>query len=374
MALTFPHSLTDAMGASQLLRSWADVVSGRRRIVPPPQGTEVDPLQHIGTAADAQVLSGPREFVLERQQTRGLVLAVFIARYVWDTLTRRSIQAKHMYLPAQFIAALRAGVEEDLRRGSTPAITTTGNEEEEEVPFVSDGDLILAWGTRVLLSSSSAWAHCSAVICNVFDLRARLDSVFKTTGSGGPYLQNLILPATTVLSRDEAAGASVADIARRVRRAIVEQTTDAQVRRLLHLARVWFSSMGMMPLFARWDSRVISCTNWSKARFLEAADFGPRAVVAETPAVRRGGQNELEVEQDKGNKDKESVVSVPGDEKANATPGKPVMYWGTTLSVTDKPRDCFVIYGKDAGGNYWVHGYLRSETWTFIEKELKKYE
>lgn len=343
VGLTFPHSLTDAMGTSEFLKAWSNVVAGKSSFVKPLQGTQVDVLGDVGTNLDKKASQG--EFFLEDQQTRGFSLLSFIARYMWDVKTRRSIRTKHIYLPAKYMSHLRQGVEEELKRQNGGV-----------VPFVSDGDLITAWGARMVMSSST-WKNCSAVICNVFDLRGRLKGTFAR---GGTYLQNLILPATTVLSKEEAATATTAQIALGLRKAIVEQTDDVQTRRLMRIARRWFSSMGSMPLFAKWDSRVVACTNWTKAKFLDAADFGPNALIA-------GGAGN----QKSSSTRKAARYTEPT--QAQAQPGRPVMYWGTTLSVTDNPRDTFVIYGKDTVGNYWVHAYLREETWSLIQKELDSF-
>ncbi|KAF7922008.1 uncharacterized protein EAE98_008219 [Botrytis deweyae] len=345
VGLTFPHSLTDAMGTSEFLKAWSNVVAGKSSFVKPLQGTQVDVLGNIGTSLDKKASQG--EFALEGQQTRGFSLLSFIARYMWDATTRRSIRTRHIYLPAKYMSYLRQDVEEELKRQNGGV-----------VPFVSDGDLITAWGARMVMSSSP-WKNCSAVICNVFDLRGRLKDTFAR---GGTYLQNLILPATTVLSKEEAATATTAQIALGLRKAIVEQTDDVQARRLMRIARRWFSSMGTMPLFAKWDSRVVACTNWSKAKFLDAADFGPNALIAGGMGNRKYSGTRVA-----------TTNTETAQAQAQAQPGRPVMYWGTTLSVTDKPRDTFVIYGKDAGSNYWVHAYLREETWSLIQKELDSF-
>ncbi|POS68836.1 hypothetical protein DHEL01_v212771 [Diaporthe helianthi] len=362
VGFTFPHSLSDAMGTSGLLRAWSSVVAAKSCNVRPPQGTWEDALAGVGTGSDKVSLG---RFVLEGQQTRRLALASFIGRYVWDVATRRSIQTRHMYLPAKFVRHLRREVEAELRRSGGGGDGGGGGNDCGEVPFVSDGDVILAWGSRMVMDSPS-WKGCSAVICNVFDLRGRLEGVFakaEAGGSGGPFLQNLILPATTLLTRGEASTATVGQIAVALRQAIANQTSDEQARRLMRVAREWFASMGMMPLFARWDSRVIACTNWSRARLLEAAEVGPAAVVnGRDPSSRDASASAGAVGPGR-----------PGRPGGPARPGRPVMYWGTTLSKTDSPRDTFVIYGKDFGGNYWVHGYLRQETWDLIRRELERF-
>ncbi|KAK1656353.1 hypothetical protein BDP81DRAFT_414675 [Colletotrichum phormii] len=338
VGLTYPHSLADAIGISELLKAWSNIIVGKSYLVKPLQGTYRDVLDSAGTNLDKE--ASQRKFALESQQTRGLALISFIARYVWDIATRRTVQSRHIYLPANYLRHLRQGVEQELKE-------THGG----VAPFVSDGDLITAWGSRFVMSSRP-WKRCSAVICNVFDIRRRLENTFAPEG---PYLQNMILPATTVLSRQEAASATTAQIAQHLRQAITEQTGDVQTRSLLRLARKWFAALGTMPLFARWDSRVIACSNWTKARFLDAADISSAAsgdVGEDNPCTGVVGNSAADAAQDHV---------------------RPVMFWGATMNADDKTRDAFMIYGKDGSGNYWVQGFLRKESWALIEEEFQRF-
>lgn len=152
--------------------------------------------------------------------------------------------------------------------------------------------------------------------------------MFTTSGT---YLKNLILPASVLVSAQEKLNGSFGQIALRLRQAIDEQTTDTQVRRLMRVMRASIASNGLMPLFGDSASRVIACTNWSKARLRESANF--------FPAVTSNGR----------------TVNV------TVQPGVCMSYWGTTIGKTDNPRDTFIIYGDD-NDDYWVHAYLRSET------------
>ncbi|KAI0835726.1 hypothetical protein F5Y06DRAFT_288865 [Hypoxylon sp. FL0890] len=333
VSIILPHSLSDAMGTADLLQAWAHVIRNQNVESLGIQfgGAREDIAASVGAANDKT--AHDTKFVLEDQQTKGLSLLVFMARYALDVLTHRNIETHHIYLPASFLSYLRRQAEEESRHNS--------QDETKSAPFMSDGDLITAWGSRMVLSSSSRKG--SAVICNVFDMRKRLGHLQSSSPSRATaYLQNLILPSTTLLTAEEAKSLSVSQIALRVRKAIVEQTSEAQVRSLMRIARSWFAKLGTMPLFASWDTtRVIACTNWSKARFLDRADFGHAAVAA-------GG-------------------------KTGVRKVRPVAFWGTTLAVNDNPRDTFVIYGKDHDGDYWVHAYLRKETWDLIRKELDQF-
>jgi len=325
VSLTFPHSLSDAMGTAALLDAWSTVLKGYPEQVPPLLGAREDVLDTVGTCSDEK---NRAPYILQRLQIKGLSIFIFAIRFLWDQLTQRNIDARTIFLPASFIARLRqeaADEEEKLMKADEPKKST---------PFLSDGDLITGWGSHMILTSCPK----PVIICNVFDLRRRLHSTFRA----GAYLQNLILPATVFLpftsSRPDPP--SVGYIARKLRQAIVEQTTDSQARSLLQVVRASYASTGMMPLFGSSDAMVIACTNWSKGRLREAANFSP-AVVFSQP----------------------SQLTDDGGE-----PGKPVSYWGTTVGTKDHPRDTFVIYGKDVKGNYWVHAYLRPETWDQIER------
>jgi len=358
VSITFPHSLSDAMGTAGLLKAWSQSLRDSRadNLDVELGGAWEDAMASVGTPDD--LVAKETEFVLESRQTRGFSLITFIARFIWDALIRRNVETKHIYLPACFLSHLRKQAEEGLwpvthNRGIDGK--NKGSGESGCVTFVSDGDLITAWGARMVLSSAPR--GYSAAICNVFDIRGRLD-VFKSQSPSQSqsksrsraYLQNLILPSTTLLTADEAQNLSVGGLAGRIRRSIIEQTGEAQVRSLVRLARDWFTNLGTMPLFVSRDTaRVIACTNWSKAQFLEHADFGPAVIV--NPAKSQGGC-----------KDDNNKLSV-----------KPVAYWGTTLAVADSPRDTFVVYGKDGDGNYWLHAYLRTETWDLIKMELEQF-
>ena len=256
-------------------------------------------------------------------------MLAFAVRYAWDLLTRRNIQARTIFLPAVFLSRLRETAQEQLRL----ELSSEGS------PFLSNGDLIMAWCSRMIISSRSR--QRPAIICNVFDLRSRLNNLFTP---GGSYLQNLILPACVFLTATEVSTSSFGHIALRLRRAIVEQTSDTQTRSLMRAMKASYASSGLMPMFGSSNSMVIACSNWSKAKFLEAANFGP-AVISHGHSV--------------------------SGKRSTIQPGICVSYCGTTIGKKDNPRDTFIIYGKDGEGNHWVHAYLREETWDLIQDMIQ---
>ncbi|KGO75957.1 Transferase [Penicillium italicum] len=326
VSITFPHSVCDVMGTAELLRAWSTILAGQYDCVPALHGASQDVVANVGTSEDEKA---EKPYLLEHRQIKGLSLLSFIVRFVWDLLTRRNVQSRTIFLPARYLSNMRETAERQL-----PVDPQTGN-----APFLSDGDLITAWGSQMVMSSSPR--KKPAIICNVFDIRRRLKNVFTP---GGAYLQNLILPASVLLSAQEKSNISLGQIALHLRQAIIEQTTDSQARRLMRVMKASIKSTGVMPLFGDSASRIIAFTNWSTAKLAESAKFSPAVTVNHhtlSPTVR-----------------KSSCVS----------------YWGTTIGKSDNPRDTFVIFGKDDNDNYWVHAYLRAETWDLIDTEFSRYQ
>ncbi|KAE8150223.1 hypothetical protein BDV25DRAFT_140061 [Aspergillus avenaceus] len=316
VSITFPHVVMDAMGVADFLGAWSAMLQQRVDQVPPLLGVKEDVMASVGSRGDAKAQSS---HILERWQLRGLALVAFILQITWDRFTERGIQEGTIYLPVEFVAELRQSAHSEHRR-----------EHGMDPPFLSDGDLIAAWGAQMILSSR-ANKEKSAMICNMFNIRSRVKDVLR---SPGVYLQNLVLPTTVNMNIQPTQGhpgISVGIIACLIRDAISEQVTDGQIHRLMRIMRAAHARTGLMPFFGMADSTIITCTNWSKARLQEAAYFAP--------AVRSSSESG----------------------------GACVASAGTVLNTSGALRDMLIIYGKDAIGNYWVHGHLRRETWTLIQ-------
>ena len=328
VSITFPHSALDVMGTADLMKAWSSVLADRLDRIPTVLGAKKDIMESVGTSSDGK---SKVPYVLQDKQIKGFSFLLFAIRFAWDLIIRRNIQTRIIFFPATFISQLRQRAQEQLEIGS----------DSKSPPFFSDGDLITAWCSRMVIASRSR--KRPAVICNVFDLRRRLSNIFIP---GAAYLQNLILPTSVILPATQVSTASFGRFALHLRQAINEQATDMQARSLMRAFRVSHASTGLMPIFGSSDSMFIASTNWSKARFFEEINFRP-AVVS-------------------------SGHSHAGDNLA-VQPGICVSYWGTTMGTTDNPRDTFIIYGKDGDENYWIHGYLRPETWSLIQDAFLEY-
>ncbi|KAK5698568.1 hypothetical protein LTS12_028485, partial [Elasticomyces elasticus] len=192
----------------------------------------------------------------------------------------------------------------------------------EDETFLSNCDLVTAWMSHAIIASKGPSA---AMIFSVFDLRSRLAELSSTAR---PYVQNLVLPLTVYFPGLSSSLPTLGYTAQRIRHCITEQTTDTQARRMMRLGRESYASNGLVPFFGHQNAMIIQCTNWTKARLEEVADFSP--AVIPTPSAKAGGL--------------------------------PVSYWGTS-TLDDKAQNFFAVYGKDNGGNYWLQACLKDETW-----------
>lgn len=317
VSLIFPHALTDIMGFSGLLRAWSDVLAGQQ--AQDLLGMREDALDGVGMVSEK--VQAPH--VLEHIQIKGLSLVLFATRLFWDFITKRNVSSRTIYLPATFISRLRQNVKEE----GAP----------DHVPFLSDSDLITAWGSRALLASKGSGP---AMIYNILDMRGRLSALSSTAGT---YVQNLVVPMVVYLPELGPSLPTIGYLAQRNRQSITEQATDTQLQRLMRLSRKSYASTGFVSVFGKWDAKGAKFSNWSRARLGEAADFSPAVVP--------------------------TSVNAHSHEKICL----PASYWGTS-TLEDKLRDRFAVYGKDQEGNYWLQGVLRDETWKYIQREFDAYQ
>lgn len=330
VSFSLPHSAMDSMGASDLLKAWSSVLANQLHLVPAVLGARDDITLDLDTFSHDE--KPPVQYVLQDKQLKGLSVLIFIFRFAWGMFNKGNVENNMIFLPATFISHLRQTAQGQLE-------SKFGRD--GTMPFLSDGDLILAWCSQKIMLTSPK--KRPTTILNVFDIRTRLSNVSK---SGGAYLQNLFLTASILMPAGEA---SLGQIAHASRQAIIEQTTDTQTRSLLNLIKDSFASTGLTAIFGiSSKSTVIFCTNWSKAGFLEAAKFSPAVVSSDDD----GGKNEKE--------------AVPA-------PGTCVSYWGSCIGKNDSPKDALMIYGKDSEKNYWINTYLRPETLELIREEFSQH-
>ncbi|KAK3940297.1 hypothetical protein QBC46DRAFT_385795 [Diplogelasinospora grovesii] len=325
VSLNFPHALTDAVGLSALITNWCRVLAGREdQVLPLPT---VDPMETISQQADQP----EEEHVLKTKKLVGFGLMMFVSHFVWDLLFGPKMETRTIFLPPKSFTVLKQRATAEFQTGSDKA-----------EPFISEGDVLTAWGTKMVALGLGPRFTRTMAVMNVFELRGRLKNCFDL--SGYAYVQNAFFTLNTILTARDAREQGIGQIALRLRNTLVEQTTEPQIRALVREQRASLTESGRPTLFAEPDSILVPFTNWNKARFFEVVDF--------SPAVRTPGNL-------KGTK--------------GGRVGKPALFLSFDSNPKPNPtyRNVFNILGKDPEGNYWITGMLSRATWDGIEKELK---
>lgn len=335
VSLNWPHTMTDGLGRLAIIKNWCKVLAGEEDEVSPLMGTHEDPMATVGTGP---LHEKEEPYALKDKGLSGLSMARFIAHAIWDNFWVPEHELKVVFLPAKAMAVLRQQAADDLSTTNANGQDTTASNGTlaPATPFVSDGDILTAWLTQITFL---AYGPSSRPVAfnNVFELRSRLPDVFDPSAA---YVGNFARTAQTQLTADEARFLPLGQLALRYRQSLASQTTEGQVRGAIRFARELGSTLF---LSAQPNGIMLTCSNWSKAKFFDAVDFAP-AVVKPGP--------------------KSDVAPVPG---------KPV-YFQAISTKQDPPmlRNIYNVLGKDCAGNYWITAKLPPVVWQNIDKEIAK--
>ncbi|PVH91151.1 hypothetical protein DM02DRAFT_546360 [Periconia macrospinosa] len=324
VGLSWPHALMDVMGQQALLRGWSLVLAGRESEVPPMLGAREDVLC---AAADAPV-EKEEEFMLAQKQLRGWGMLKFGLRFAWDMLWNQVVETRTIFLPKRVVAELRRQAQGDL----------AAQDEGEDKPFISEGDVLTAWAIRAVASSMSQ--PRPVTVLHALNARFRLSSLAQASGV---YVQNMAVAAFTFLSSEIAKG-SLGSIALENRRHLMEHSTEAQVLAFLRTLRRE-SKPGSDPALVcgEPDALLIPFTNWTRADLFKTADF--------SPALVRAGEM--------------------GQSRSNP-PGTMVFHHAQSMRRGPTVRNVVVVLGKDHGDNYWLTGILPSQVWAKVEEDINR--
>lgn len=329
VALSWPHTLMDVMGQQALLRGWSLVLAGRELEVPPMLGAREDAI--CAAAADAPVEEEEEEeeeFGLEQKQLRGWAMFMFGLRFVWDMLWNRVVETRTIFLPKRVVDELQRQARGDL----------AAQDDGDEKPFISEGDVLTAWAMRAVASSRPQ--PRPVTVLHPLNARFRLPSLVRASGV---YVQNMSVAAFAFLSPEVATG-PLGPIALENRRHLMEQSTEAQVLAFLRKLRRG-SKSGSDPAFVCGESNALLMpfTNWTRADFFKTADF--------SPALVRAGET--------------------GQSRSNP-PGTMVFHHAQSMRPSRAVRNVIVVLGKDHSDNYWLAGNLLPPAWAKIEEDIKR--
>lgn len=323
VALTWPHTLMDALGGQALLISWSLVLAGREDEVPQVIGAREDFPSAI--ADDDRI---QEEFELEHRRLTGVGLLLFNLRCLWDYLWDPPRERRMIFLPRDAFSRLQKQAQRDISE-SLP--------DPESIPFVSEADILAAWLTRAVALSEPTPRPVTAL--SVLNARFRLSPLTKT---GGVFIQNMLLGTFAFFSEQLATG-PVGTIAVNHRQSFVRQSTEGQaIGFLKSLLRDIRARRNPRLLFGDPSAVPIIFNNVVKAELMKVVNFGP--------AVLRQG----EMSQTRRN-----------------SLGKMVAYHNQSLDHSCKDINMFGMLGKDDGENYWLMGTLFPRAWAKIEDEIR---
>lgn len=193
----FPHTLMDGMSMVPFFDAWTMALQGRAPEIKHPVGAEEHthelsnyPLAEFGIKPTVK-------HVLSARQMSIVGLVGWVLRNVTSFFT--TLENRMVCVPASTIATLRA----EALLGS--AVDRAGD---EPPPFLSDGDLLCAWWTRLLLATAGVVQNPrqTVVINSAYSLRKLLidpDSGHEAKpvpSSGNVYVSNLVAFFNVILT------------------------------------------------------------------------------------------------------------------------------------------------------------------------------
>lgn len=314
VCLSWPHLAFDAMGKKAIIEGWTMVLQGREDEIPTPIGYDTDPLADFGKHPEE-----PHLLADKRVGNGGMV--GYALRNIGGLAGAKEIRM--VCIPAAFWQKLYADVRNEL--------ASDAKSRGEEPPFVTEGDVISAWWTR-LLCASSPWRDSNATITaqNSMSLRKVLgDSLLPT---GRPFISMALGFPTVIQPARDLLEKPLSWLALEFRRAINEQGTRAQVEAYAALQRTYSATLRMPIFFGDSGMYNIFFSNWQKAGMFNF-DFAGAA------------------------------------KQPRATPLR-----ASYIQCVQDPAfpEGWPISGKDQDGNYWISGFRAKGLWAKLEEELQK--
>ncbi|KAL7787061.1 hypothetical protein V8C37DRAFT_274641 [Trichoderma ceciliae] len=311
ITLYWPHTLMDAMGKKSLLDAWILMLQGRSSDIVSPQGGDSDPLANLGK-------SPTEPYKLADQRLSIFGLAQYGLNNVLDLF--RVQENRMVCVPSSFVM--------NLHREAMSELSANGTEN----PFLSEGDILCAWWTRLAISHLPHDTQKTVVLNNAYSLRTSLEADLLLKGA--PYVSNAVGFINVLLPVQDILDKPLSYTATATRSAIKELGSRAQVEAF---SALWRESNGKIPpFFGNGSMHMITYSNWSKAKLFDV-DFSAAVV---TPSKGAGKS------------------------------GLPTYIQNNQLGLV-LPNG-FPIIGKDCCGNYWLSGYMNKGHWGKIEEQLAR--
>ncbi|KAJ5652786.1 LysR family regulatory protein [Penicillium longicatenatum] len=300
--LTFSslHTFVDAIGKSSIFKAWIAVMEGREEDIPPFFSFEHDPTEDLGVDYTGENYSNFGCLV------SGISLVLFGIRYMIGTFWYGKTEDHALRIPKKFVEKMR---EHALLEMATPGTT--------EKPFVSEGDIVIAWWVRTMVAALKPSAKRAVTLMNVFNVWKLFPERYPAGGAG--VVANSFFYSNQSRSSYGTSNQSTS------------RSHDFDSKK---------NPFQAAPIVGASDQLFLACSNQHMAKYYEL-DFSV-AVLS---------------------------VGVPLDNRPHAL-GRP-SFISNIENIRKYPtQNVTRITGKDAAGDWWMIFKSRSGAWPEIHRQL----
>ncbi|KAL6692413.1 hypothetical protein J3F84DRAFT_108135 [Trichoderma pleuroticola] len=313
VVLHWLHLTFDAMAKRSLLNAWMLMLQGREDEIPEPLAPHEYILEHCGKKP-----TEPHVLAEYHMSKPGLVWWVLQNCY---NLMFKQQEHRMVCVPANYLTKLR--------EKALAELATQAPGEKWEAPFVSEGDVLVAWIARLAIANLSEDSEKPIAVQQAYQWRPILKDLIPDKR---PFLSNCVGFLVTLMPAKDILQKPLSYLASQIRRSIEEQGSREQVEAYTSLIRLDPANRAP-PFFGSTSMQLLMFSNWQKANMYEtdlsAAAVTPRRTPL-TPSY---------------------VQSVQGPYNFS---------------------DGIIIVGKDVEGNYWFSGNRAKGLWAIMEKKMEE--
>ncbi|KAH8179932.1 transferase family protein [Sarocladium implicatum] len=316
LSVSWNHITCDLGGFIGLIKAWVAHLHGQP--IPDFMSKDdamrhlyEDPPQNIPLVIQDMLLSGWRK-------------AIWIAQFLWDQWwTTSTFTTQQVCIPKQRMDAL---LQKCRKEASEAAREFGGN------PFISEGDVFVALGTRGSAKSMPPSTGRTVTTLNAVDPRGRFPDIYKKNTA---HVQNMTLAIALIRPAREILDTKLGALALSLRRSIEHQLTEPQMR--LSAANLYNTVVktGSYAMAGDATTFISTSTNWSKARLLDIFDLGPAVI-----ATGRGTRT-----------------------KSVENKALPVSFHATSNMPGNFTTSVMVTRGRDHHGDMWLEGEMGPDGW-----------
>ncbi|KAJ9207338.1 hypothetical protein DTO164E3_612 [Paecilomyces variotii] len=331
VTISFLHSLMDMMGLHAVLEAWTAVLDGREQEVKPFEGFAHDPLAGLSETRTRVV----QKYVFADTVIIGWAWLLFAVRYILgvELFWQYREEERVIFLPAKHVKRMHEKAMGDLAARHTDESNTPS--------FVSEGDVLFAWWTQVILRADKPSPNRTINMRNTYCCRSLLADLGHIPSASSALVTNAVFATLTFLSVRQVIEEPLSFTASEIRKSLIQQRNTEQLQALVSIQKEILDNTHHPALFGKPSMYMIMISNWAKSKLFEL-DF--------SAAVQEEG--------------------LPLKSRINSL-GKPSSIQGTGTKGY-ATRNTGVVIGKDAAGNVWCLYSLRKDLWPAVEQQLRQ--